>query len=45
MSVEDIDYDVSQILNIVSRLERKIDDIEHQLRAIKQMLEARPPAK
>ena len=44
MSLDDIDYEVSQILNVVNRMDRKIEDMQREVTAIRKMLEARPPS-
>jgi hypothetical protein len=38
--LDDIDHDVSEIINMLIRLEQKIDDTQRQVQQIKEMLQA-----
>jgi hypothetical protein len=41
--LDDIDHDVSEIINMLIRLEQKIDDTQRQVRQIKDLLQAPLP--
>ena len=37
--LDDIDHDVSEIINMLIRLEQKIDDTQREVRQIKELLQ------